>query len=334
MHLHLLELEDRFAEFIEVLRGQSEHNRRNYTHRLRAFLDTHRGKPAAAITSADVNAWHRTLQRRRLAPATLSGYRQALKAFFNYCVTVGDIDRSPAAHLIIGSFASDRSDVLPVEADVQAVTELAYQWIDSGHPQRTRDGLIWLLSLYSGPRLGEIRNLLLDDVAAALRAGPDAHGVYRAPSFGKTKRAHIRFAAPVDRAFRAWLALRPPIRDPECFTTTRPTRSKSDPVPVCRALTHSAATHIYESICAAAGVTPPILSHALRHRLGDTTTRLYGPKVAAILLNHRDWQQPNTAIAFYHHPDESDASRAVLSSANGHQDMTELAQMRRFFGLD
>ena len=42
------------------------------------------------------------------------------------------------------------------------------------------------------------------------------------------------------------------------------------------------------------------------------TARRYGPKVAAIILNHRDWQSAATAIAFYHHPDEADASLAVL----------------------
>ncbi|MCO5181160.1 MAG: DUF2200 domain-containing protein [Candidatus Promineofilum sp.] len=44
------------------------------------------------------------------------------------------------------------------------------------------------------------------------------------------------------------------------------------------------------------------------------TTQQFGPKIAAILLNHRDWQQPTTAMVFYYHPDEDDASRAVMSS--------------------
>lgn len=97
-------LEDRFSEFIETCRGQSECNRRNYRQRLSGFLAVHGAKPASACTPADVNTWHRELQKRGLAPATLAGYRQALKAFFNYCVQVGDIPRSPAAHLTIGSF--------------------------------------------------------------------------------------------------------------------------------------------------------------------------------------------------------------------------------------
>ena len=323
-------LVDRFDEFIETIRGQSEHNRRNYRHRLAGFLAEHGHKPVAAITSADVNAWQHELRRRRLAPATLAGYRQALKALFNFCVEKGDIPRSPAAHLTIGTFASSRADKLPVEGDVQVVTDLARQWVLTGVPQLVRDGLIWLLSVHSGPRLGEIRNLLKVDVETALRVGPDGHGVFRVPSTGKTGRVHIRFAGLVIDAFHAWLQVRPDSPAPECFVTVRLSRSASGAAPRYSALSRSAATHIYENICAAAGVAPPILSHALRHRLGDLTTKQYGPKVAAILLNHRDWQQAATAIAFYHHPDEEDASRAILARAGS----TELDNMRRLFGLD
>lgn len=317
-------LDDRFAEFLETCQGQSESSRRNYTQRLRSFLEDHGRKPAAAVTPADVNAWQRHLKARNLAPATLSGYRQALKALLNYCVEVGDIARSPAAHLTIGSFASSRADKLPVEEDVQRVTDLALRWVATTTPQRIRDGLIWLLSFHSGPRLGEIRNLLLSDVSQALKAGPDEYGVFRVPSTGKTGHVHIRFAGHVADAFAAWLDARPPSPARECFVTTRPPY---------RPLTRSAATHIYESICDAAGVKPAILSHALRHRLGDQTSRQFGPKVAAILLNHRDWQNPTTAIAFYHHPDEADASRAIVGS-RPHDHGEEIALMRRLFGLD
>lgn len=165
-------LEDRFSEFIETCRGQSECNRRNYRQRLSGFLAVHGAKPASACTPADVNTWHRELQKRGLAPATLAGYRQALKAFFNYCVQVGDIPRSPAAHLTIGSFSTSRRDKLPHEPDVQAVTAVAREWSGSDIPQRVRDGLIWLLSLQSGARLGEIRNLRLEDIVTSLRIGP------------------------------------------------------------------------------------------------------------------------------------------------------------------
>ena len=315
-------LDDRFVDSLETLRGQSDCNRRNYRHRLRGFLDRHGRQPAAAITAADVNRWQRELQKRGYAVATLAGYRQALKAFLNYCIEVGDINRSPAAHLAIGSFASSRADKIPVEENVVRVCALAHEYLVSDHQQCTRDGLIWLLSCHSGPRLGEIRALLLADVEASLRAGPDEYGVYRVASTGKTGRITIRFAGQIADGLRAWLALRPPTPDPACFVTTR------SPY---RALTRSAANHIYESLCTAAGVAPAIHSHALRHRLGDLTTRQFGPKVAAILLHHRDWQRAATAIAFYHHPEEADARLAVL--AGGAALAQERDELHRLFGI-
>ena len=326
-------LNDRFGEFLESCRGQSEHSRRNYQQRLREFLRIHGNKSAVDINPADINTWHRGLQLRRLAPATLAGYRQAIKAFFNYCVDVGDISKSPAAHLTIGSFASSRAAKVPFEADVQRVTDLAFGWLVSESPQRVRDALIWLLSHQSGPRLGEIRNMLLADVTYSLRSGPDTYGVYRVPSIGKTGRVSIRYTENVAGAFKQWIALRPNSSVPELFTTTRATRPTVDGKIGIRALTRSAANQIYAGICFAAGVKPPIFSHALRHRLGHLTTKQFGPKVAAILLNHRDWQQSSTAIAFYHHPDESDASRAIISHG-GNQNESELQHMRRLFGLD
>jgi integrase len=326
-------LDDRFKEFLETARGQSACNRRNYEQRLRTFLALYGRKPAATVTAAEVNIWHRELEKRRLAPATLAGYRQAIKALFNYCIEVGDIIRSPAAHLAIGSFASSRADKLPAEEAVRRVTELAWRWssasslCDGRHAQQVRDALIWLLSLTSGPRLGEIRNLLTADAADALRLGPDEHGVYRVPSTGKTGRVQIRFPGDVARVMETWLRLRPASATPECFITTRP-----DATGAFRALTRSAASHIYERICAAAGVEPTIFSHALRHRLGDLIARRHGPKVAAILLNHRDWQTAATAIAFYHHPDESDASLAILSGG-GYGAPQERDELHRLFGI-
>lgn len=328
-----MRLEDRFREFLQTC-GQSESSQRNYEQRLRVFLAEHGRKPAGDITAADVNDWHSRLQQRDLSPATLAGYRQALKALFNYCIENEDLSRSPARHLKIGSFASSREDMLPPESDVQRVTELAQMWIHSDSPLKVRDSLIWLLSYQSGPRLGEIRNLRFNAVEKALRSGPDVYGVYKFPSKGKTGRVVIRISEHLISGVYHWMELRPPSNVPELFTTLHAVRQLRTGEISLRALTRSAADHIYVSICEAAGVRPFIRSHALRHRLGDLTTRQFGPKVAAILLNHRDWQKAGTAIAFYHHPDEDDASRAVVSSnySTSHTP-DEIGEMRRLFGI-
>lgn len=92
-----MDLSEHFAMFLEQLAGQSPRNRELYTHRLRGFLQLHGRKQPDDITRSDVNQWLQVLINRGYAEATLSGYRQAVKSFFQYLLQEEEIDRSPAA---------------------------------------------------------------------------------------------------------------------------------------------------------------------------------------------------------------------------------------------
>lgn len=183
--------------------------------------------------------------------------------------------------------------------DSAALRRLAFP-----EPWRIRDAAIWLLCRGCGPRATEVRNLRLSAVHAALGRGP-VNGVYWTTSHGKTGETVIRFDERTAEALRDWLRARPDSLLDYCFITTRTARSGRH-----RQLTRSALAHSLISLAQEAGVAP-VLTHALRHRVGHLTTRTHGPKVAAMLLNHRDAQTAATAIAFYHHPDEADVNRAV-----------------------
>lgn len=319
--------------FLDSLGGrQSAANRRNHRTRLAPFLALHGHKHPAHISRADVRAWLQAVDQRGYRPATVSGYRQALKAFFAWLVNEGVLAESPANTVRVGAFTAGGRSKLPAEPDVERVTALAHEWLQSDQPHQVRDAAIWLLSLNSGARLGEIRNLRRSDAAAALAQGPDAHGVYRVPSAGKTGPVTLRFSGDVAHALRCWLAVRPPARVDVLFITTLARRSPSDPETRHRPLTRSAATEGYQRICIAAGIARPILSHALRHRLGDRATRQHGAKVAALILNHRDADTAATAIAFYSHPNEDDMSQAI-SDAYGGGSIND-GVIRRLFRLD
>lgn len=321
-----------FQDFLENLTGRSKMTRRNYRSRLRLFLQEHGEKSPQDITQADVNRWHDVIESRGYREATKAGYRQALKAFFNYCRRAGLIDVSPARHIKVGSWISKRPK-LPPEADVQRAAAVARTWLQSNDPVQIRDGLIFLLSMGSGPRIGEIRELRKSEVEDALRRGPDAHGIYRATSYGKTKEVVIRFGQTVADGFRRWLAVRAQeARVDCCFVGTKPTKAKGDPEYRYRPLNRAAATKSYKRVAKAAGIEKPILSHALRHRLGHRTTKEHGPKVAAMILNHKDSHTAATAIAFYHHPDEDDVARAVSDADPGYSSR-EVEEMARLFGL-
>src|SRR5262245_10379800 len=99
-------LNETFAVFLENLQGQSACNRRNYTQRLSSFLALHGETRLGQITATDVNKWLTALEERGYQEATIAGYRQAIKSFFNFCVREGAIKVSPARHIATGSFVS------------------------------------------------------------------------------------------------------------------------------------------------------------------------------------------------------------------------------------
>lgn len=324
-----------FAEFLDEMPGQSESNRYNYTRRLAPFLAGNAKKALVQITRADVNDFITLLRNRGYAEATMSGYRQAIKALFNYCVKKGYIPRSPADHIKTGQFTSKRRR-LPAEPDVERITRLAEQWLQTSSPRKVRDATIWLICELSGPRQREIGELRKSEVEYSLRQGPDSQGIYRCLSTGKTKEILIRFDEAVAQGLRKWLELRPHCQLDRCFITTRKTTTKADPVARYRALSRSATTHLLEDLAQQAGAAKAVFSHALRHRRGTKTTQEHDAKLAAMILNHRDWQSAKTAMEFYYHPDEESVS-AVLAgreSKQQYKQMSEFLAMRQFFGVE
>lgn len=328
-------LRELFDEFLSSVQGQSAASQRNYRQRLTGFLSCYGNLTPAEVQRQHVNQWHAALMGRDLAGATMTGYRQAVRAYFNWLLAEGYVTRNPTAHLRIGSYMSSRLK-LPAESDVERITRMVLGWLDARRearralseqsdkglesaalhrlaypdPADIRDAAIWLVARGCGPRSGELRNWRLSDLRRTLEHGPDAAGVYASMSKGKTGATVIRFDARTAEALRDWLQARPPAECDYVFVTTRHSRTRDGRY---RPLTRSALSHVFASLAQDAGAASPVQSHALRHRVGHLVTKQHGPKVAALLLNHRDAATAATAIAFYHHPDEGDISRAVAN---------------------
>ncbi len=328
-------LHDLFDEFLSCIQGQSSASQRNYRQRLHRFLADYGDLTPEEVQRRHVNEWHAALKARDLAGPTMAGYRQAVRAFFNWLLAEGYVARNPAAHLRIGSYIPSRPK-LPAESDVERITRMVLCWLDARRatrqmlaemsieglespalhrlaypdPARVRDAAIWLVARGCGPRSGELCNWRLSDLRRALERGPDAAGVYASASKGKTGATLIRFDTRTAEALRDWLAARPPAECDHVFVTTRHYRPRDGHY---RPLTRSALAHVFARLARDAGAASPVFSHALRHRVGDLVTKEHGPKVAAMLLNHRDAATAATAIAFYHHPDEADVNRAVAN---------------------
>jgi len=328
-------LAELFDDFLSDLSGQSAASQRNYRHRLAVFLESYGDMTPGEVQRRHVNEWHAALVARKLAGPTLAGYRQAVRAYFNWLVAEGYLARNPTAHLRIGSYIPSRPK-LPAESDVECITNMVNGWLEARRSARlalsqapatgrhsaalhqlaypdpacVRDAAIWLVARGCGPRSGELCNWRLSDLRRALDRGPDAAGVYVSASRGKTGATLIRFDARTAEALRNWLAARPAAECDYVFVTTRHYRTRDGRY---RPLTRAALGHVFESLAHEAGASSIVRSHALRHRVGHLVTKQHGPKVAALLLNHKDADTAATAIAFYHHPDEADISRAVAS---------------------
>lgn len=297
--------------FVSQLGGRkSLRTRQLYEQRLALLDKMCGGLPAETITGDHIRAWLSILENRGYSPATLAGYRQSAKALFAYCVREGWLIKSPCAGLRIGSFISRRLK-LPNSSELERAVSQARAWCQSDNPQQVRDGLIVLLSRTCGPRSREIRQLRLSEVKRALAAGP-SDGVYILSSNGKTGETLLRFGDDVALAFRQWLAIRPKTAVDVCFITLKQVDAPGDAERRYRPLARRSLDGAYERVCQAAGVGL-IRSHAFRHYIGHMAAQLHGPKVAAMILNHRDAATAQTAIAYYHHPDEADVSRAVLA---------------------
>lgn len=322
-----------FEEFMDGIAGQSATSQRNYRSRLEVFLERYGHYEPQRIQRRHVNLWHTWLLERDLAPATQAGYRQAIRAFFNWLVREEIIDRNPTDHLKIGSYLPARHK-LPSETDVERITDRVVALLDGRaeargrlmamgeheyvpyalyreaypEPWRLRNAAIWLLLRGCGPRSRELMNLRLSSLNRGLERGPDSAGVYTTTSHGKTGVTILRFDERTAGALRAWLEARPgnAVAD-RAFVSTREIRGGY------KSLSRSLLAKVMNDLAHEAGVARTIYPHALRHRIGHLTTRSAGPKVAAMLLNHRDAATAATAIAFYHHPDEMDVSRAVMA---------------------
>lgn len=325
-------LGESFAIFIENLSGQSSSNRRLYNRRLSGFLEIHRHREAREIGPGDINSWVATLQERGYAEATMAGYRQAVKGLFNWLVKTGAINRSPAAHIKTGSFMPQRRK-LPKELDVKYCEALARLWVESGHPTKVRDGSLWLFARATGARLREILELRRSDLVVAIDHGPEEEGVYLISSTGKTGEVILRIPELEMQALEEWLQHRPSgATIDRVFVTMRKSATRRDSSLRYRPLNQSAATNIFVRLSVAAGLERPIRCHALRHRLGHLVTKQFGPKVAAMMLNHKDWKTAATAIAFYHHPDQTDVNQAI-AAMSAQKSEKEMGEMAKLFGV-
>ncbi len=147
----------------------------------------------AKITPFNVRTWLAYIQATGVSKSTLNNRFRALRAFLNWCVAEGIIDRSPMSNIRTPSVGSI---LIPVFSPMH-VKALLYLC-----PPNTwwgaRDRAIILTLLYTGIRLSELTGLMLEDVNLAqdcvkmLGKGDKERTIYLAPEAQQAILRYIR----------------------------------------------------------------------------------------------------------------------------------------------
>jgi site-specific recombinase XerD len=147
----------------------------------------------ANITPLNVRMWLAHIQETGVSKSTVNGRFRALRAFFNWCVAEGIIDRSPMSNIRTPSVGSI---LIPVFSPmhVKALLHLC--------PPNTwwgaRDRAIILTLLHTGIRLSELTGLGLGDVnftldcIKVLGKGDKERTIYLAPEAQQAILRYIR----------------------------------------------------------------------------------------------------------------------------------------------
>ncbi len=279
-----------------IRRGVSKKTVRNDIDRLGPFCQHLANKRLAEVTAGDVDEWVEKLAVR-LAFASVESHKQSLKAFFNWCVARDDValGRSPAEHLHVRRRRSARNKAAN-EADVLQVIEGLTDQVVEGEPKVIRDLLAFRLAYDSGNRLSELATLSTRDVAIALRRpllSSNGIVVYVAQSQGgKTGAVSIRFTEYTASVYHLWQEVRPRVSSHRTFIALGGNQPG-------RPLTLDGFTGIFVTRCRQFGVAV-YRTHSFRHLKGTKVTDLFGPRVAASMLNIT----VETAMMHYYDEDE------------------------------
>lgn len=246
--LGLQDLIRSFVDYLGVERGLAENTLESYGRDLEdfcAYLARERVRPEDATPAVIVN-YLLALQRQGRSVATVARRLAALKAFYQFLLREGRVERDPTATLESPKPRKKLPSVLTVE-EVERLIHAA----DPRTPAGTRDRAMLEVLYATGIRVSELVSLQLDDVdleAATLRC------------LGKGgKERIVPMGAPAVQALHHYLTHARPrfVRDPSSRVLFVNQHG--------RRLTRQGFWKILKKYARAAGITKPITPHTLRH---------------------------------------------------------------------
>lgn len=274
----------------------SKATREKYYYRLRRFVDVYGDDQPKDIT---IHMIYEYINSQHLAEPSRALLRSCFHAFFAFC---GLGDDNPAK-LLPRWRDTPRRVVLPKEKAVKLALAEAVNMCQSKDPVVLRDGLIFTLAVMSGNRRGEIRNMRINELLDGLH-NPEASGVYRVFTDGKTGDAVMRFTDFHVPHILRYLAVRPMLS--EFVFVNLDKRSKR----YGTQLSLAPFNRVRPKVCRRAGVQT-ITYQELRRRLATTIARTVNVDTAAQVLNHSPHSGDRVIRLFYYDPDKAAADKAA-----------------------
>ena len=280
--------------------------RSKYLYRLRPFIALNGTSTSSSITTAMILA-HIDAQTH-LADPSKSILRQCFHALFEFCLKKGLITSNPASDLPRWR-DTPRYIHVPDECEVKGALNTAVKMCESDMWIDQRDGLVFVLAVYSGCRRGELRNLDIGDLEQAL-ANPKGD-IYRAYTKGKTGEAIMRFSRFHVPYIEKYLQIRPKLASTAVFVNLNASHPDYG-----KKLSLTAFNRIRRKICDRASV-PSVTYQELRRRLATIIARSEGVDVASHALNHSPYSGDRVIRLFYYDPDVEKVDDATAKAFNG-----------------
>lgn len=273
----------------------SEFTRSKYFYRLRSFIELRGHQTADDITTTMLLDYINS--HPDLAEASKAILKSCLHAFFAFC----GCEPNPAKGLPRWR-ETPRRIITPDDTAVKRALDEAVLMCGSGEATLIRDGLIFALSVVSGNRRGELRNLPMKDLKTALKHPENE--IYRVYTSGKTGEAITRFTSFHVPLIEAWLGKRPLTDCPYLFVNHG------------QHLSLVGFDRARPKVCERAGV-PIITYQQLRRRLATHIANNQGVDVAAHALNHSPHSGDRVIRAYYYNPDIARADKATALAFGG-----------------
>lgn len=269
------------------LQQQIETTEYSYRYPIRNMADfCGPARPLDKIDSATLAEYVLSVRNRPEvnSPATIGRYTKTIKAFFNYCVRMGWLDKSPADALrYVGTSKRIRKDKAMTDAELEQILDYA-KW-------RPRDYALILFLADTGCRAGGAAGLQVQDINfEAMTAIVTEKG---------NKTRTVWFGPETRRALEDWLKRRP--RDAGAYVFSM------DGARLKNAIIGQIIRRITKKI----GIRS-LGSHSLRHRKAfQMADHRVVPSVAATALGH---ESPSILLEFYYPRDDEDRAAAVMRS--------------------